>query len=117
MCLQAATVALSTALAISCAAKSEPVPAQQPPPQQQEQPSEEKGIVITGTLQPTVEAGGWLVKTEEKSYLLLNIEDYRTKHWFQEGQKVRARGEEDLEVMTIYQQGTPFRLFSLEPVE
>ena len=118
MSLQAATLTLSAALAFSCAPKSEASQARQPSsPQQQQQQEEEKGIVITGALEPTVESGGWLVKTEEKSYLLLNIEEYRTKPWFKSGRRVRARGEEDPEVMTIYQQGTPFKVYSMEPVD
>ncbi|MEE8585524.1 MAG: hypothetical protein V3T83_11800 [Acidobacteriota bacterium] len=117
MSLQAATLTLSVALVFSCAPKSEPSQARQPPPQQQERQDEEKGIVITGSLEPTVETGGWLLKTEQKSYLLLNIQKYRNEPWFQTGRKVRARGEEDPEVMTFHQQGTPFKVYAMEPVD
>lgn len=100
--------ALTALLAFSCAAAKQP--------QQQEQKAEEEeGIVLTGTLEKTVEAGGWLLKTEEKSYLLLNIEEYRGEPWFQEGRKVRVRGREDPDVITFYQQGTPFKVASMAP--
>lgn len=101
--------AVTALLALSCIAAKQA--------QQQEKPQQEEETVLIGTLAKTVEAGGWLLNTEDKTYLLLGIEEYRDKPWFREGRKVRVRGKEDPEVITFYQQGIPFQVSSMEPEE
>ncbi|HSR67269.1 MAG TPA: hypothetical protein VLU25_04955 [Acidobacteriota bacterium] len=72
---------------------------------------------LEGTLAPTVEEGGWVLKTEEGDFLLLNLQDYPTQPWFREGALVKAAGQVDAGAVTIYMQGTPFRVESIEPAE
>ena len=71
--------------------------------------------VHRGTLAKTVEEGGWLLKTTGKEYLLLSISSYRNEPWLREGAGVEVRGREMTDVMTIYMQGTPFRVSAMKP--
>jgi len=73
-------------------------------------------MVMTGTLTPTVEAGGWLLKTDEGEYLLLDITEFRKTDWFREGARVQVAGKEDPGAVTIYMQGTPLRVIDMQPV-
>ncbi len=71
-----------------------------------------KEITIRGRLQPTVEAGGWLVivDTDERTtkYLLLNARRFQNMSWFREGATVEVTGETKPDAVTIYQEGIPF---------
>jgi len=73
-------------------------------------------IVLEGRLERTVEKGGWVLKTETQTYLLLAVESFRDESWFKEGARVRAIGREAPDVMTIFMQGTPFRVRELGPI-
>ena len=77
--------------------------------------SEPKLEVHRGTLAQTVEEGGWLLKTTGKEYLLLSISSYRNEPWLREGAGVEVKGREMTDVMTIYMQGTPFRVSAMKP--
>ena len=77
--------------------------------------SEPKLEVHRGTLAQTVEEGGWLLKTTGKEYLLLSISSYRNEPWLREGADVEVKGHEMTDVMTIYMQGTPFRVSAMKP--
>ena len=87
---------------------NEPTP---PPPQ-----GEEEGkMTLEGTLAPTVEAGGWVLNTEKKLYLLIFDRKYLKEDWFREGAWVRVVGKESPDTVTIFMQGTPFRVEKMEP--
>jgi uncharacterized protein len=71
---------------------------------------------LRGRLAPTVEAGGWLiVEANNQKFLLLNADKFRNESWFREGAEVTATGEVKKDVMTIYQEGTPFEARTLQP--
>ena len=76
--------------------------------------SEPELEVHRGTLAKTVEEGGWLLKTSGKEYLLLSTSSYRQEPWFQQGADVEVKGREATGVMTIYMQGTPFRVSTMQ---
>lgn len=76
----------------------------------------EARMVVTGILTPTVEAGGWLLETDEQEYLLLEITEFRKADWFREGARVQVAGEEDPGAVTIYMQGKPLRVIDMQPV-
>jgi uncharacterized protein YggE len=75
-----------------------------------------KEITIQGKLQKTVEAGGWVIVTRDKKYLLLNAKTFQSNDWFKESARVEAVGETK-DVMTSYMEGTPFEAKSLKPLE
>lgn len=79
-----------------------------------------KEITVRGRLAQTVESGGWLIitKTGKKAtkYLLLNAQRFQNEQWFRVGALVEARGEVKRDVMTIYQEGTPFEARSLRSI-
>ena len=77
--------------------------------------SEQELEIHRGTLAKTVEEGGWLLKTTGKEYLLLSISSYRNEPWLREGAGVEVKGREMTDVMTIYMQGTPFRVSAMKP--
>ncbi len=72
--------------------------------------------VHRGTLAKTVEEGGWLLRTPGREYLLLSTSAYRREPWFREGASVEVKGREVTDVMTIYMQGTPFRVSAMKPL-
>ena len=74
-------------------------------------------IVLEGRLERTVEKGGWVLKTETQTYLLLAVESFRDESWFKEGARVRAIGQEVSDMVTIFMQGTPFRVRELGPID
>ncbi len=74
-------------------------------------------ISITGELAPTVEAGGWLIVEKEQKYLILNAGKFSQEAWFRAGMAVTATGEIKRDVMTIYQEGTPFEAATLAPAQ
>jgi uncharacterized protein YggE len=75
-----------------------------------------KEITIQGKLQKTVEAGGWIIATRDKKYLLLNAKNFQSNDWFKESANVEAVGETK-DVMTTFMEGTPFEAKSLRPIE
>ena len=75
-----------------------------------------KEITVRGSLQKTVEAGGWLIVSQDHKYLLLNAKRFQNESWFKESMQVEAVGE-TRDVMTTYMEGTPFEASSLRPVE
>ncbi len=87
------------------------------PPQEEAASSapQEEEMTLTGTLAKTVEAGGWILRTSSKTYLLLSAERYRQESWFREGVRVKVTGKESPGTITIFMQGTPFRVSSMEP--
>jgi uncharacterized protein len=72
-------------------------------------------ITITGKLQKTVEAGGWLIVGKSK-YLLINSNKFQSESWFKESTNVEATGE-TRDVMTIYMEGTPFEARTMSPID
>lgn len=98
--------------------------AEPPPPREesaaQQEPAAEEGeetMELEGRLAPTVEAGGWVLETDQGTYLLLSIREYRQEPWFQEGARVKVTGKESPDTITIFMQGTPFEVESMEPIE
>jgi uncharacterized protein YggE len=72
-------------------------------------------ITITGKLQKTIEAGGWLIVGKSK-YLLINSNKFQSESWFKESTNVEATGE-TRDVMTIYMEGTPFEARTMSPID
>lgn len=72
---------------------------------------------IRGNLKSTVESGGWLIVENNQKYLLLNASKFKSENWFREGTEVMATGELKPDVMTIYQEGTPFEAKTLRPMQ
>lgn len=80
-------------------------------------PPVRKGEVgVTGKLGRTVEAGGWILKTKNRTYLLLGIKEFRKEKWFREGARVKVEGKEEPDTVTIFMQGMPFRVKKIVPV-
>lgn len=74
-----------------------------------------KEITIRGRLQRTVEAGGWVIVSGNQKYLVLNAQRFQSESWFVESKEVEAEGETKSDVMTIYQEGTPFEVRTMRP--
>ncbi len=74
-----------------------------------------KEITVQGRLQPTVEAGGWLIVSGNQKYLILNAQRFQREAWFIETRQVEAVGETKPDVMTTYQEGTPFEVRAMYP--
>lgn len=74
-----------------------------------------KEITVRGRLQRTVEAGGWVIAAGNQEYLILNAQRFQSESWFKETAEVEAIGETKSDVMTIYQQGTPFEVRTMRP--
>ncbi|HEX8181446.1 MAG TPA: SIMPL domain-containing protein [Pyrinomonadaceae bacterium] len=72
-------------------------------------------ITIRGRLQPTVEAGGWLVVTQKEKYLIVNVERWRNESWFRADAEVEATGDLRPDTMTVYMEGRAFEARSLRP--
>jgi hypothetical protein len=75
-----------------------------------------KEIAVRGRLQKTVEAGGWVIVSGNQQYLVLNPRRFQTESWFAEAIEVEALGETKTDVMTIYQEGTPFEVRTMRPL-
>ncbi len=75
-----------------------------------------KEITVSGKLQKTVEAGGWVIAAANQKFLLLNAKRFQNEGWFAEAVEVEATGETKSDVMTIYQEGTPFEARTLRPL-
>lgn len=74
-----------------------------------------KEVTARGRLARTVEAGGWVLNAAKEKYLLLNANDFRNQNWFREGAEVEATGETRTDVVTTYQEGTPFQVRTMQP--
>lgn len=74
-------------------------------------------ITVRGRLQKTVEAGGWLIATNEEKYLILNAAQFQNQSWFKEGSAVEAAGETKPDAVTIYMEGVPFEARTLRPLQ
>jgi len=72
-------------------------------------------LTIEGRLARTVEAGGWLVNTASRKYLILNADRFSGESWFREGAAVVAEGETKPDVVTIHQEGVPFEARTMRP--
>jgi uncharacterized protein len=72
---------------------------------------------LTGTLTPTVEAGGWLIVDQNEKYLILNAGKFSGEAWFRAGMRVTASGEIKRDVVTIYQEGIPFEAATIVPAQ
>ncbi|MGH9944749.1 MAG: SIMPL domain-containing protein, partial [Pyrinomonadaceae bacterium] len=72
-------------------------------------------INVRGRLGRTVEPGGWLILADKEKYLILNADRWQKESWFREGTEVEAAGELKPDVMSIYQEGTPFQVNSMRP--
>lgn len=75
-----------------------------------------KEITVRGNLQKTVESGGWLIASAKQKYLILNARTFQNEAWFKESAEVEAIGEVKTDVMTIYMEGTPFEVRTMQPV-
>ena len=75
-----------------------------------------KEVTIRGRLQPTVEAGGWIINSNDGKYLILNAQRFQSETWFAEATQVEAVGETKTGVVTSYQEGTPFEARTMAPV-
>jgi len=74
-----------------------------------------KEINVRGTLQRTVEAGGWVIVSGDQKYLLLNAKRFQNEKWFVEAAEVEATGETKSDVMTTFMEGTPFEARTMRP--
>jgi uncharacterized protein YggE len=74
-----------------------------------------KEITVRGRLQPTVEAGGWVIVSGNEKYLILNARRFQSESWFAEAAEVEALGETKPDVMTTFQEGTPFEVRIMRP--
>ncbi len=72
-------------------------------------------ITIRGSLQRTVEAGGWLIVSADQKYLILNAQRFEKEPWFASSSEVEALGEKK-QVVTIFMEGTPFEIQTLRPL-
>ena len=75
-----------------------------------------KEMTVSGRLQRTVEAGGWVIVSGDQKYLILNAQRFQNEKWFAEGNEVEAVGETKSGVMTIYMEGTPFEVRTMRPL-
>ena len=75
-----------------------------------------KELTVHGRLQRTVEAGGWVVVSDNQKYLILNAQRFQNEKWFAEGNEVEAVGETKSGVVTIYMEGTPFEVRTMRPL-
>ncbi|MDQ1728213.1 MAG: uncharacterized protein QOD33_338 [Pyrinomonadaceae bacterium] len=74
-----------------------------------------KEVALRGRLQRTVEAGGWLIVSDNQKYLLVNATRFAGEQWFTPGNEVEAVGETKSGVVSIYLEGTPFAVRSMQP--
>src|SRR5688572_13586306 len=75
-----------------------------------------KEITVSGRLQRTVEAGGWVIVSGNQKYLILNSLRFQNEPWFSEAKEVEAQGETKTDVMTTYMEGTPFEVRTMRPL-
>ena len=63
-------------------------------------------VSVTGTLKPTVEAGGWIVDTGTTKYVLLGADPMKNQSWFKSGQQVMVSGNVRTDIPTVYNEGS-----------
>lgn len=73
-------------------------------------------LTVRGRLQRTVESGGWVIRSGNQKYLILNAQRFQTEKWFAEANEVEAVGETKSGVVTIYMEGTPFEVRTMRPL-
>lgn len=74
-------------------------------------------MTLRGRLARTVEAGGWLILADGQKYLILNPQRFQSEAWFREGAGVEATGETKPDVITSYQEGIPFEVRAMRPID
>lgn len=74
-------------------------------------------ITVRGRLAKTVEAGGWVIRTDAQKYLILNAQAFKNESWFREGTNVEANGETKTDAITIYMEGIPFEVRAMRPFD
>lgn len=62
-------------------------------------------VSVTGTLQQTVEAGGWVVNAGNQKYVLLGVDPVEDQAWFKPGTEIMVSGNVRSDIPTIYQEG------------
>lgn len=74
-------------------------------------------VSVTGTLKPTVEAGGWTLKVPNgnQTYVLLGTQPSEGQTWFKEGMEVMVTGAVRSDIPTIYQEGPVLVINSIQP--
>ena len=70
---------------------------------------------ITGILRRTTEAGGWLVESGEKKYVLMDYDTYKTQGWFQEGNEVIITGMVRPDIPTVFMEGDVLKISDMTP--
>lgn len=73
-------------------------------------------MTLRGRLRRTVEPGGWLIIDGGKKYLLLNAGRFQSESWFRESAEVEATGTPKPDMITTYQEGTPFEVRTMRAV-
>lgn len=73
-------------------------------------------MTVRGRLAKTVEAGGWVIRTDAQKYLILNAQAFKNENWFREGTTVEANGETRTDAITIYMEGIPFEARAMRPL-
>jgi hypothetical protein len=73
-------------------------------------------MTVSGRLQRTVEAGGWVIVSGDQKYLILNAQRFQNEKWFAEGTEVEAVGDTKPGAVTIYMEGTPFEVRTMRPL-
>ncbi|HVG34485.1 MAG TPA: SIMPL domain-containing protein [Pyrinomonadaceae bacterium] len=74
-------------------------------------------ITVRGRLAKTVEAGGWVIRSDSQKYLILNAQRFHSESWFREGTGVEATGETKTDTITIYMEGIPFEVRVMRPFD
>lgn len=72
-------------------------------------------ITVRGILQPTVEAGGWMLTTGGARYVLMELDETVTRNWFRPGADVRVTGTVHENMITVYMEGTPLVVRDIQP--
>ncbi len=114
--MKSAALVLTILLTNTCGGARPPQAA--PPATAPETAVETEGgdkMTLTGTLERTVEAGGWVLQTGKKTYLLMFDRGLEKEDWFHVGAKVEVTGQESPDTVTIFMQGTPFKVEKMRP--
>ncbi|HEY9686009.1 MAG TPA: GerMN domain-containing protein [Coleofasciculaceae cyanobacterium] len=75
-----------------------------------------QAVSITGTLAPTVEAGGWTVTGPNNlKYVLLGTGNVEHLPWFKSGNLVKVQGQVRTDLTSIYQEGPILEITTIEP--
>jgi hypothetical protein len=75
-----------------------------------------QAVMITGTLAPTTEAGGWTVTgPNDLKYVLLGTGNVEHLPWFKSGSLVKVQGQVRSDLSSIYQEGPILEINTIEP--